>query len=208
VTVPFILRDSEAVGDHSFNVHGVDAEANWIDPLAESYVQLRTQCSAPVEDVSLDGIDVVNTDAIRARLRQACVPRRRGGPFDIVRADFGEVVAYAVLEQEYGSTLGYKGVRDRELVALPGRGIDAIGVEDGPRLTLVLAETKVSDEDRTPPRVVDATDDSLREQHRGHMADLITTANKVFEWGRRAGEADLQAKFFRAALLLERQRWD
>lgn len=209
VPVSFQRTDTEDVGEHCYRVHAPDPESDWMEELAQEYVDLRTACGTPLVDVSLDGLEnVVDVGALRARLQAATIPRRRRGNFDVVRSDFGETMAYSLLEQEYGTQFGYKGVRDRELVQQPGRGIDAVGVEDGAKLTLVLGETKVSDEDRCPPRVVDENEDSMRNQHLGHMEDRVVTANKLLDWGRRIADPELQERFFRAALLLERDMWD
>jgi hypothetical protein len=207
--VSFQCTDKEDVGEHCYRVHAPDPETDWVGELAREYVGLRTACGTPLVDVSLDGLeDIVDVTAIRARLHAAAIPRRRQGNFDVVRSDFGETMAYSLLEQEYATKFGYKSVRDRELVQSPGRGIDAVGVEEGAKLTLVLGETKVSDEDRCPPRVVDENDDSMRNQHRGHMEDRTVTANKLLDWARRIPDPELQERFFRAALLLERDMWD
>jgi hypothetical protein len=90
----------------------------------------------------LDGL-TFGKQAIENRLRQAAIPPRGGGNFAVPRSDFGETVAYCLLEERFGTRFGYKSIRDRELPRLPGRGIDAIGIEyteNGP-LRLVLGET-------------------------------------------------------------------
>jgi hypothetical protein len=127
----------------------------------------------------------------------------------------GEVLGYELLEQEYQTRIGYKSVRDRELPQLPGRGIDVIGVEletpgaDGKlRLRLLLGEVKVSDENRCPPRVVDANDDSLREQHRAHMAERGHTVSKVFQQAQRTIDSGARDLLFAAGLFLEREAWE
>jgi hypothetical protein len=113
-----------------------------------------------------------------------------------------------LLEQSYGTRFGYKGVQDRELIYLPGRGIDAVGVENGNQLSLVLGEVKVSNENASPPQVVDYSDDSLKHQHRGHLGDLDTTKTKVWDLTRRASEVETRDLLFQAALYLDEERWD
>src|SRR5262249_14398812 len=101
------------------------------------------------------------------------------------------------------------GVRDRETIQLPARGIDVIGVEEaeeGARLILVIGEVKVSDEAGSPPAVVDAAVDSLRNQHLAHIRDLQQTANKIWNQSRLALDLVVRNLFFTAAYLLEEQR--
>src|SRR5207237_641083 len=77
--------------------------------------------------------------------------------------DFAETISYCLLADVFKTRFGYKSLRDRELVQLTGRGIDAIGieVEENGDIRLVLGETKLSDEAKSPPAVVDKGDDCL-----------------------------------------------
>lgn len=195
-------------GDHQYRILKPDISVDWMKDLASEYVKLRTACRVPTRPISVDGIGVVSTDAIMKRLQAATTPIRRADNFDVVRSDFGEVLCYAVLEQLYGVKLGYKSVRDRELIDSPGRGIDAIGIEDGSVLTLVLGETKVSDDKKSPPGVVDAADDCLAKQHKAHIKENAHTARKLWNTARHIGDADLRDLHFAAALLVELGAFD
>jgi hypothetical protein len=113
-------------GEHRFEAIAPDDGQDWLATVASEYSALRTRCALPLEDVSLDGITVVGVEHLRARLRSATIPAYSAGNFGIVRSDFGETLCYMLLEQSYGTRFGYKGVRDRELINLPGRGIDSI----------------------------------------------------------------------------------
>lgn len=130
-----------------------ETQSEWLQKLAETYVQLRSDSPTPISPEVFDGLSVVDITAIQSRLRQSTLPTRIGGNLDVIRSDFGEVSSYIALEQLFSTMLGYKSVRDRETIQLTGRGIDAVGVEsedDLPQITLVLVETKVSDEDASP----------------------------------------------------------
>lgn len=181
------------------------ADDGWLDELAAEYVALRTSCSFDLDDVRLDGVEILNAAALQARLEANTVPvSTGGGNFDVVRSDMGELLHYLLLETEFQTRFGYKSVRDRELIQLTGRGIDAVGIElDDAKLILCLGETKVSDAAASPPEVVDKKDDCLRAQHLDHLNDLAATTRKVFDLGRRARDPDLQNLFFAAGLLLE-----
>jgi len=215
VPIPFVLVENRDVGGHEYRTYSPAGDPSWMESLAREYVDLRTACASPLNDVVLEGIEIVDVEQLRRRLHQAALPQRRGGSFDVLRSDLGEVLAYELLQQEFGMTIGYKSVRDRELPALPGRGIDAIGVEAAPPTTdgracyrLVLAETKVSDENRSPPRVVDASEDCLRDQHLAHLSDRRATISKIFQHAQRMTDTVARERLLSAALMLERDRLD
>jgi hypothetical protein len=189
-------------GGHHFRVVRPQDEEAFLSELAEEYLLLRTATTCDVKDISIDGIGVVSAEAILERLKRATIPERGKGSFSVVRSDFGETLAYTLLTQEYGTRFGYKSVRDRELIQLPGRGIDAVGVERSP-LTLVFGETKVSAEAKSPPQVVDYGKDCLREQHRGHISEREATANKVFDLARKSVDPEVQDLLFAATLGFE-----
>jgi hypothetical protein len=195
-------------GGHEYRVLGPDVSADWLKETAEEYVRLRTECETPLSEISVEGIGVVSTEDLKKRLKKATIPYRRADNFDVVRSDFGEVLSYLVLERHYGVRLGYKSVRDRELAQSPGRGIDALGIEVGDRLTLVLGETKVSDEKTSPPQVVDKSKDCLSRQHVGHLTDGEGTAKKLWDVARRVADLDLRTLYMKAAILFEDGRFD
>jgi hypothetical protein len=190
-------------GGHEYRVLGPDVSYDWLKELAEEYINLRTACARPLSEISVDGIGVLSTENLLKRLKTATVPVRRADNFDVVRSDFGEVLSYLLLERHYGVSFGYKSVRDREIAQSPGRGIDALGIEDGEQITLVLGETKVSADKVSPPGVVDKSDDCLSRQHVGHISDLQQTAKKIWDTARRVPDPDLRAKYMTAAFLLE-----
>ena len=183
---------------------------DWLEKLAEAYVQLRSDSPTPISPEVFDGIGVVDITAIQSRLRQSTLPTRIGGNLDVVRSDFGEVSSYIALERLFSTMLGYKSVRDRETIQFTGRGIDAVGIEGEDVLsliTLVLVETKVSDEAASPPQVVDTGADCLRRQHLAHISSSETCA-KVWDIARKAFDKDVRAKMLVAAQRFEMQQWE
>jgi hypothetical protein len=178
MALPFLVVDTSEIDDHRFSALEFENDSNWMETVATEYVRLRTECVSPIHDISLDGIQVLDVATIKQYPQKATIPPRSGGNFDVTRSDFGETLCYIILEQQYSTMLGYKSVRDRELINLPGRGIDAIGIENDGKLTLVLGEVKVSNASASPPQVVDASDDSLRNQHLGHLNELNITTKK------------------------------
>lgn len=210
----FTLIEALDASSHQYRAFAPDKNEDWFGTSAAEYVRLRTQCKMPLEDVSVDGITVLDITSISERLRKATVPRRRTFTtkremnFDVIRSDFGETLCYMLLEQEYKTRFGYQSVCDRELIQLPGRGLDAVGIEDGSPLTLVLGETKVSDERASPPQVVDRTADCLRAQHTAHLTNLQMTANKIWNMARHVIDVRLRALYFLAASYLENRLWE
>lgn len=202
------LEETLDSGGHEYRVLGPDTSRDWLRELAEEYVRLRTACATPLSEISVEGIGVLSTENLQKRLKKATIPIRRPDNFDVVRSDFGEVICYLLLEGHYGVKLGYKSVRDREITQSPGRGIDALGIEDGNQITLVLGETKVSDDRTSPPGVVDKSDDCLSRQHVGHLSEPEKTAKKVWDAARRVPDLDLRQRYLTAAVLLEDGRLD
>lgn len=208
--VPFTTPKIEDKDGHTFRATSPDGAEDWLEEIAREYIELRACCAAPLREISLDGIDGWDLSRLKARVQQATIPIYEGGNFDVVRSDFGEVLLYALLEQVHGTQMGYKSVRDRELTQLPGRSIDAVGVEGaiGAGLKLVLGEAKVSDDKTCPPAVVDKKDDSLRKQFLAHLKEREATTNKIIDQARRVSDPDLRDRFFAAALLFEDERFD
>jgi hypothetical protein len=204
-------------------VYSPNGQSNWLDELADIYVALRCECGERPAANSLEGIDIIDPTLIRRYLAAAVVPRLvDGGNFDTVRADLGEVLAYELLEREFGTVIGYKLARDRETIQLPGRGIDAIGIEEpndatstssegngtDTRLAVVLTEVKVSDDRTRPPGVVDRARKGMRNQHRGHLREERDTLNKLWNTARMIRDAATQNKMFEVCLHLENGRND
>lgn len=185
----------------------------WLAAVATEYVNLRLECSIELPSaLDLSGIGVFDVAQIKAKLANKLVPPSAPikSPFAISRSDLSETAAYMLLERSFGTKIAYKLVRDRELIQLPGRGIDAIGIEQDDKLLVVLCEVKFSDENSQPkpPQVVDTSKDGMRIQHIGHLSDLPVTITKVWDCARRARDPELQQNLFAAALYLEEKSWD
>lgn len=198
---------------HTYRVNEPEDLPAWINAVAAEYVALRTEClvsiSSPLE---IAGVGIVNIESIQKRLQQACVPESdlHRNQFSVTRSDLSEVAAYMTLEKDYSTEIGFKLTRDRELITLPGRGIDAIGIEKGDKLVVVLTEVKFSDENSAPkpPGVVDRKKDSMRNQHKAHLKEREETIKKLFECARKAKDEELRNQYLRAAFYLDDERWD
>jgi hypothetical protein len=207
MTAPFVLIDNLDSESHHFRVYepAENNSATWLDPIVEEYVKLLTHRETPLKSLPLDTHgSVMDMTNIQKYLQKASIPRYKKGNFNVVRSDFGEILCYMLLEKEYRTLFGVKNIFQRELRDSTGRGIDAIGVEIGELLTLVLCEVKVSDEQPSPPRVVDANDDCLRKQHQYHLANLgEATKDKIWRAANHARDEAIADLLTTAAIYLE-----
>lgn len=209
--MPLAIIDIERFEDkpHCWCAVVPNAGEEWLQYLANKYRELRTEPVVPLSDIAVDGITVLKKSALEQVLARAVLPDRGTGKFSVARSDFGETISYCLLKDKYGTLFGYKSIRDRELIQLTGRGIDAIGVEcpDGEPLHLILGETKTSADPSSPPQVVDSNRDSLRAQHQAHLSELQNTCRKVWDAARRSRDKHTQDLLSVAALYLQEEQW-
>lgn len=206
IVVDEVLR--EAVDRHLFHVMRLPYESGWLEVLAGHYIEMRTQLQVLLSQVTDDGVPGFDMSNLMARIKEAAIPYPEKNPkrknFSIIRSDLGEALNYVLLAQTYRTRFAVNLVADRELVSAPGRGIDAIGIEeDADLLRLVFSEVKVSNDKKSPPRVVDGSDDSMHHQHLGHISNRKIAADKIINAANKAKDAETKALFFRAALLFE-----
>jgi hypothetical protein len=196
----FTLAETHDNGGHHLRVYSPTDPHGWLEAVAREYRALRTSSQVKPSALEMDGIEIVSLAAVERILVESVIPKPRGGNFDVLRSDLGEMVLGLLCETHYGSRYGYRSIRDRETIQLPGRGIDQIGVELAQEvdregrtrtmITLVLGEAKVSSDKRHPPGVVDTGADCLRAQHLGHLADRDGTANKIWRASQACGDAE------------------
>lgn len=206
ITTEEMLREADE--RHLFLVMRLSYETGWLEVLAEHYIEMRTQLQGLLSQVTDDGVPGFDMSNLMARIKEAAIPYPEKNPkrknFSIIRSDLGEALNYVLLDQMYRTKFAVNLVADRELVTAPGRGIDAIGIEeDDDLLRLVFSEVKVSSDKKSPPGVVDGSNDSMHHQHLGHIGDRKVTADKIINAGNKAKDSDTKALFFRAALLFE-----
>ena len=175
--------------------------------LSNEYRTLRTACKTPINQINVEGIGVVNTAQIKSYLESKTIPFRQEGPLDIIRSDMGETLAYILLEQNYNTQIGYKGVQSRELIQFTGRGIDVVGVENNGILTLLLGETKVSNQDRNPPDVVDRNRDSISKTLTEHIKNHQKTSRKIWDVIRKCEDPAIKDLLSAAAIYWDEKKW-
>jgi hypothetical protein len=103
MSLPVRLAEKLDAGQDQYRVYESAPNGEWLAAVAKEYVRLRTSCAVPLTAINLDGIEVLDLRATRARMRSATIPPRVGGNFDVVRADFSEVASYLLLQDQYGT---------------------------------------------------------------------------------------------------------
>lgn len=182
-----------------FVEHRIKIFDAFIDKFAERYVQQRSSVSDEVLRKATEsdcGVDIAPLmDVIR---RNSCYvdPDREAGRTpapvkDIYRSDLGELLTTYYFEEKLPEGERYiiplKNISSRELPEMPGRGLDAIGYRkeaDG-SYTLLLSETKVSEEKRNPPRVVHDREDSIYKVQKQHHDNPPMVLKRLTDYLRR-----------------------
>lgn len=209
--VPFSLSSNYDIEPHQFRVYEAinNSREDWLEPLAEEYIGVLTDSATRLKSIKIGEDTDMDMSHLKPYLIKASIPNYELGNFNVVRSDFGELLCYMLLEQNYGTMFGEKSITGRELRDRPGRGIDAIGIEKSDLLTLVLCEVKVSDERSSPPGVVDQGEECLSRQHRCHMDNLIkTTKDKVWRAYNKTRSQEIAALLATAAVRLEENSFD
>lgn len=183
IGLPFVLTANYDVGENHYRIYTLSEDDMdvWLEMLADEYIRLRTGKQKALEKISTEGIDIVDTSLVESRLRsfekrrlQASVPRYQPGNFSVLRSDFGELLNYVLLEDYYRTVIFKKSIESRRATYQIERGIDAIGVESKIPIELIISEVKVSDENASPPQVVDRQQkDCLRIQHLHHITKRL-----------------------------------
>lgn len=202
-------------GVHRYRVMAPDHD-EWLEGLAALYRELRTDSRVPLSDLGLTGIEGFDVNELAVVLADTQIPTRHANSkmpkhLAVERSDIGELALALVGEMIHGYSYGYRSVRDRELVTLPGRGIDQIGVlevelDSGRRgCVLSFGEAKVSSDKKSPPGVVDSGDDALRAQHVGHLEERDASVGKVLGTARQTTDRAVARMLYTAGMLLRKE---
>ena len=178
---------------HIFEVIEIKATDKLIAEYASRYLDVRSEIVADISKLDAEprfkGLGF-STDKLKEVIRENTKPervgkasRKKGVHRDIYRSDLGELLLTIYFEECLGTSdekcfiIPIKNIWDRELNDLPGRGFDTLGYKVNSKgIKLLLGESKVSSEDRNPPQVVDASDDSIyKSQLKNHKEkDYLT----------------------------------
>ena len=211
MTVPFSLVGNFDIEPHHFRIYEAinSASDDWLESLAEEYVRILSHTETSLRTIRGSEDTGMDMSLVNRYVRKASIPKYEEGNFGVVRSDFGELICYMLLERDYGTKFGVKSIYERELRDRPGRGIDAIGIEERDLLTLVLCEVKVSDDQSSPPGVVDHGSDCLSKQHQYHLENLNEkTKNKVWRTVQKTRDSKIATLLTAAALCLEENKLD
>ena len=169
---------------HKFDKHDIRVFDAFINKFAQKYVEQRSK-----NNIDFDVIDTTflfeasgfSSAELKRRILESSVAkdlkREKGEPpsvlNDIYRSDLGELLMTYYFEEKTDKEeqffIPLKNISDRELASQPGRGLDAIGFRtNGNIIDILLGEAKVSAEKKSPPKVVDTTEDSIYETHKKH----------------------------------------
>jgi hypothetical protein len=167
---PFPISD----GEHSFGVWDCRAgpDADLVEELSavvrELYVEperLRETLEAALADVG-GGPGMAALEQAIHRVTEAAIPEAGAHPvaqLDVARNELAEVLAALALGAVHGTVVPASRIRHKEIPGAPSRGRDLLGIDAEP-LVAVVGEVKASDEEASPPGVVDSGSSSMRVQ--------------------------------------------
>lgn len=151
---------------------------------------------------ALKKIIMKNSAPIDKRREQAIEPRILN---DIYRSDLGELLMTYYFEEKLPEgerfIIPIKNITFRERAELPGRGLDAIGYKQisDDKVEILLGEAKVSEEQKSPPAVVDSTKDSIYKAQLNHRNNTPTVIQRLSDYCRRLNNK--QAKILGFAIV-------
>lgn len=192
----FSLRKQESIDDHHFAIYdcGTSDDDDFVQLLVDLVVDLYVGRHDLAESLrgALSGLDdlfdLSHVEASISAIVDVSIPEpgsSRGGSqpwLDVARNELAEIIAYVAAEEIYRTVLPVKRIREKEVANLPTRGMDLLAVERSPVLRLFVGEVKASEQDKSPPDVVEGGSSSLRSQligaindHRRILAELSYT---------------------------------
>lgn len=181
----------------------------FIKKFAEMYLEQRSQTqfdySGIDEQVLYKNLGF-GTDALKQIIKKNATPidnKREQGLHpnvlnDIYRSDLGELLMTYYFEEKLLDgerfIIPLKNITFRERAELPGRGLDAIGYRkvDDAKVEVLLGEAKVSADKKSPPPVVDATEDSIFNTQLKHKNETPIVVQRLSDYARRLNSNDAE----------------
>lgn len=205
-SLKFVFLLSNLRPMHVYHKIDVAVIESFITKFAAKYIKQREQTQFDYSTLDAGFLyekTGFNTDKIQEIIKQNAVSvdfKREAGLIpsilnDIYRSDLGELLMTYYFEEKLPEGQRYiiplKNITFRELVNLPGRGLDAIGYRlDGDKIEILLGEAKVSEEMKSPPAVVDATNDSIFNTQKKHHENKNVVIGKLSDYARRLNGHD------------------
>lgn len=191
---------------HKYEKIDIKVFDTFIQKFAERYLEQRSQTQFDYGSIS-EKVLYENlgfgTDALKQIISRNAVSvdtKREQGlqPAvlnDVYRSDLGELLMTYYFEEKLPEgerfIIPLKNITFRERAEFPGRGLDAIGYKfhDG-KVEILLGEAKVSAEKKSPPAVVDTTEDSIYKTQAKHKNNTSIVIQRLSDYARRLNEKD------------------
>ncbi len=181
----------------------------FIKKFADMYLEQRSQTQFDYSEIdeqvlyknlgfgtdALKQIIKKNSTPIDKTREQALLPNVLN---DIYRSDLGELLMTYYFEEKLLAgerfIIPLKNITFRERAELPGRGLDAIGYKkvDDEKVEILLGEAKVSADKKSPPPVVDTTDDSIFKTQLKHKNETPLVIQRLSDYARRLNSKDAE----------------
>lgn len=194
---------------------------SFIKKFAEMYLKQRSQTQFDIssmnEQVLYKNLGF-GTDALKQIITKNTIPidkKREQGLDqnvlnDIYRSDLGELLMTYYFEEKLPDgerfVIPLKNITFRERAELPGRGLDAIGYRKigETQVEILLGEAKVSADKKSPPPVVDSTNDSIYNTQLNHKNETPKVVQRLSDYARRLNTKDAEILGF-AIISIEHQ---
>lgn len=209
---------------HKFEKTDIPVIDSFIKKFAEKYLEQRSHTQFDYKEVkeqTLFNNLGFSTDVLKQIVSKNATPidkKREQGlePAvlnDIYRSDLGELLMTYYFEEKlpYGEQfiIPLKNITFRERAELPGRGLDAIGYKKigDEKVEILLGEAKVSADKKSPPPVVDSTNDSIYNTQSKHKNEVPVVIQRLSDYARRLNIKDAEIIGF-AIVCLEHKLTD
>lgn len=180
---------------------------SFLSKFADRYLAQRSETQFNYANISvgtLFGEIGFNTEKLQGIIKRNATPydkmREKGLEpkilNDIFRSDLGELLMTYYFEEKLPEgerfIIPLKNISFRERAELPGRGLDAIGYKrlGDDKIEILLGEAKVSADKKSPPPVVDSTNDSIYMTQKGHHEDKNIVVRRLSDYVRRLNATD------------------
>lgn len=197
---------------------------SFIKKFAEMYLKQRSQTQFDISSINeqvlyknlgfgtdaLKQIITKNTIPIDKKREQGLEPKALN---DIYRSDLGELLMTYYFEEKLPDgerfVIPMKNITFRERAELPGRSLDAIGYRKigDTQVEILLGEAKVSADKKSPPPVVDSTNDSIYNTQLNHKNRVPIVVQRLSDYARRLNTKDAEILGF-AIISIEHQLTD
>lgn len=192
---------------HKFEKIDIPVIDSFIKKFAEKYLEQRSQTQFDYKSINEQTLFTnlgFGTNALKKIIERNATPidkKREQGLTpsvlnDIYRSDLGELLMTYYFEEKLPEgerfIIPLKNITFRERAEFPGRGLDAIGYKiiSDEQIEILLGEAKVSKDKKTPPPVVDTTEDSIFNTQVKHKNEVPVVIQRLSDYARRLHAKD------------------